>query len=1134
MKLYSSSFRALALVSLFAACQSETPQESHTSDRPAPAESAPPPRFTLLPASETGVQFNNPLTEGPNTNVMMYEYFYNGGGVAVGDLNGDGRDDLYFSANMTENRLYLNQGNFKFEDVTAAAGVATRNGPWKTGTTLADVNGDGWLDIYVCYSGNLRPERRRNELYINQGPDSSGVPHFTEQAAAYGLDSPATSTQALFFDYDRDGDLDLFLLNHHPHPLPILNERSTAELLRQVDTQSGSRLFRNEGPDTQTGVARFQDVTERAGLRSSSLSYGLGAAVADLNQDGWPDLYLSNDYAVPDYLYLNNGDGTFTDRLQESVDYTSQFSMGNEVVDVNNDARPDIYTLDMLPEDNRRQKLLFAPDNYEKFELNVRVGFHYQYMRNMLQLNEGNGTSGRPTFTEIGQIAGLSNTDWSWAPLFADFDNDGWKDLYVTNGYLHDYTNMDFVKFMDSFVQKKGGRILREDVVELVQQMPASNVTNYLFRNEGGLKFTSVGAPWGLNQPSNSNGAAYADLDGDGDLDLVINNINLPAFIYRNDTDRQQPRHFLKVQLKGAGRNTQGIGAKVMAYTGANTQYLEQMPTRGFQSSVSPILHFGLGDATTLDSLRIVWPTGKQQLLRKVAADQILTVDENDASGNYRPALAPRPLYREVKSPVAFTHADAAVNDFKRQSLLINPLSYVGPCMAKGDVNGDGRDDLFIGGGNGQSGALYLQQADSRFTPKAVAAFATDQGSDDADALFFDANNDGAIDLYVSSGGYDRYQPDDPLLQDRLYLNDGKGNFTKSAGLPKMLTSTGTVCATDVNRDGHLDLFVGGRCIPGRYPEAPESYLLINDGQGHFTDQTATLAPALQNLGLVTDAAWHDLNGDQQPELIVVGEWLPISVWEQKDGTFSDQTSRYFAQAYQGWWNTLCVQDLNGDGKAELVVGNQGLNTQVRASDAEPAELYYKDFDDNGSVDPILTFYIQGKSYPYVSRDEMLDQVVRLRSRFPNYKSYADATLQDIFTEEELAGAQHAEANVLETAYFSQNANGIFELGSLPEEAQYAPVHTIATFDYNGDGHLDLWLGGNVHHARLRLGNAGANHGILLESDGKGHFTYVPQQRSGFHLTGDVRSITVWDDLVLFGMNQQQVVAYRRTQESVF
>ncbi|NJB85401.1 hypothetical protein GGR26_001146 [Lewinella marina] len=1067
------------------------------------------PRFTLLEAAATGIDFRNDLTEGPNTNILMYEYFYNGGGVAAADFNGDGLTDLYFTANMGENKLYLNEGNFRFRDVTAVSQTAGRPGPWKTGVAVADVNADGRPDLYLSYSGMLPPDKRRNQLFINGGTDGNGVPRFREAAAEYGLDAPAFTNQAYFFDYDGDGDLDALLLNHNPKAMPILNPEKTQQLLEVPDPERGLRLYRND-------KLRFTDVTEEAGINGSALSYGLGVGLSDLDGDGDTDIYVSNDYEVPDYLYVNNGDGTFTDRLGEGMGHTSHFSMGSDIADVNNDGLPDIYTLDMLPADNARRKLLAADDNRSKHDLNLASGFHHQNMRNMLQLNQGDGT-----FAEIGQLAGVAATDWSWSALLSDLDNDGRKDLHVTNGYLRDYTNLDFIKYMEDFVARRG-RLQRSDVLELLQEMPASEVSNYAFRNDGDLSFTDVTAQWGLQRPSNSNGALTVDLDNDGDLDLVVNNLNQPAFLYRNNTAEA---HYLQLELQGASPNTASIGARVTLDFDDATQFQEFYPNRGYLSSGPQLLHFGLGARTRVPRLTVQWPGGGVQTLTDVAANQRLVLSESEATDSPPEVAATSPYFTPALAPVSFTPASTSLRDFDRQPLLPRQLSPGGPVFATGDLNADGREDLLIADAGNRPIQRYLQNANGTFTRGNLPTLDGDSEHRITTLEIADLNGDGSPDVYVGRGGYHALTAESPELADRALLNDGRGNFRVATDLlPDLITPTGAI-AIHAAESGATHIFVGGHSLPGRYPAAAPSYLLRADGGGSYSRLSS---PTLDALGMVTDAAWHDLDDDGSAELIVVGEWMPVTVFSLSGDEITNVTDQYFDASPRGWWTTLHLEDLNGDGRTDLVVGNEGTNNLYNVTSETPAVLSYADRDNNGSVDPLFSYYLDGKLYPDLTRDELLNQLSGQRSRFPNYRSYSPVTTEEL--QSGLPGeGRELTADRLETTLFLRQASGKFAPDPLPVQAQFAPVRTILTLDANGDGHRDMLLAGNETAARVRYGPADANTGVLLLGRGDGTFRYVPQAQSGLNLRGSVRAATRLGDHFLFGVGKSDVIAYQLT-----
>ncbi|MEX2566690.1 MAG: VCBS repeat-containing protein [Cyclobacteriaceae bacterium] len=1069
--------------------------------------------FEKLSPRKSGVKFSNSLKGDQFTNILTYEYFYNGGGVAIGDINNDGLDDIYFTGNMVPNKLYLNQGDFKFRDITKEAGVEGK-GAWTTGVTMADVNGDGYLDIYVIYSGKGAAEGRRNQLFINQKDGT-----FVDEAANYGLDDPANSIQALFFDFDLDGDLDMYLLNHNTN---VINEIEFDAKRKDRNIDAGDKLFRNDG-------GKFIDISEQAGIMGNSMGFGLGVAVSDITGNGYPDLYISNDYIEPDYLYINNGEGTFTESLTDYLQHISHFSMGSDISDINNDGLPDIFTLDMLPEENKRQKLLYGPENYEQYALMVLEGFYHQNMRNMLHLNQGNGL-----FSEIGQLAGVSNTDWSWAAVFADFDNDGWKDLFVTNGYYRDYTNRDFLKYKGDYYFSKARAKEKADTLHLVTSMTSTPIHNYIYKNRGGQVFQDMSDKWGFSEPRFSNGAAFSDLDNDGKLDLVVNHLNETSGIYKNSVNSPETeRKYLQLNLKGEGKNSFGIGAKIYVYAGGGLQFFEQQPTRGFQSSSSPRIHVGMGRFTKADSLKILWPGGKEQVIKDQPANQVLVLDESEAG------IIPRADSREMQesvltaivSPIQFEHIEPGYNDFKRQPLLNHMLSPSGPIIAVGDINKNGFSDVFVGGTEGNPGKLFFQVSTGQFFESQGLDLRQDSVSSDNAAVFFDANGNGWPDLYIVSGGYHDYENDDPALQDRLYINLGGGNFEKSPdALPEMLTSGSCVKFADFDGDGHLDLFVGGRVVPGQYPKSPSSYLLRNDGAGKFINVTDSLIPEMKNGGMVTDAQWVDFNGDGWQDLVVVGEFMPIQVFINNKGRgFQNATNQYFKEPLKGMWSKIEVGDFDEDGDLDFIVGNFGLNSQFKASKKEPITLVYDDFDGNGSIDPILCQYINGVSYPFMSRDELLDQMYGMRSQFTDYASFAEAEIKDIFSSEQLDKAAVLEVNELKSVYL-ENKGGQLEAHKLPIEAQYAPVYAITVLDHNDDGHLDFILAGNQNTTRLRLGVIDANFGQLYEGDGKGHFEFIPQSSSGLRLMGDIRSMELiklsYLEVLLIGINNQGVEAY--------
>ncbi len=1057
------------------------------------------PMFRLLSSKQTGVRFSNDIKESEDLNVLNYEYFYNGGGVAAGDINNDGLPDLFFTANSKPCKLFLNLGGMKFKDITKQAGLDGRAGGWKTGVTMADVNGDGLLDIYICYSGK-DASLRGNQLFINQGNLT-----FKDEAAKYGLNDSGYCTQAAFFDFNNDGLLDMFLLRHS---VKKTDNMELAKYRNDLDPLAGDKLFENRG-------GHFVDVSQKAGLRQSPLTYGLGIAISDINKDGWPDVYVTNDYNEPDYLYINNRDGTFTDWADSCFRHLAQFSMGVDIADINNDGLPDVMNLDMLPEDNRRQKLLQLQENYESFQLMTGQGLQEQYMRNMLQLNNGDGT-----FSEIGQLAGVSATDWSWCPLLADFDNDGYKDIFITNGYLRDYTNKDFLRYWGDYKIKQAMNREPVKLMDLVSAMPSSILKKYIFRNNGNLTFTNMQSAWGIDQGAVSSGAVYADLDGDGDLDLVVNNLNSEAFVYQNMNREEGGGNYLAVKLEGTGGNTAAIGAKVYVHTGAMKQYEEVNPARGYLSCMPAELHFGMGKLDAADSVVIVWPGGTRQKIEGVKANQKLVV--RPAAGAMAPSTGAESGIEKVPGPARFamvsgpsvfnagpnfidyTQQGFGDNDFKRQLLMLFMYSRTGPVIERADVDKDGKEDLYISGDKTRPGRIYLQRDNGKFETSDFS-LGSEDNSATAAVAFFDANGDGWPDLYIAKGGYSLWEPNTPALQDALYLNDGKGGlFPANAALPDVSASAKScVRPCDFDNDGDVDLFVGGRVIPGQYPVTPRSYLLVNDGKGHFSAVTTPF----DHVGMVTDAQWVDLDGDGRKDLIVCGEFMPVMVFMNTTSGFVDRTADYFGKSSPGFWNVLSVADLDGDGKPDIVAGNLGLNSCMKISEKEPAEMYYGDFDHNGSIDPFLNFYVQGVSYPFVSRDELNEQMFSMRRKFTSYKDYSTATMKDILSPEVLSQAGKLTATEDRTVCWL-NRGGHFERADLPVEAQFAPVCKVVTGDFDGDGKRDVVLLGNHSDNRLKMGSMDANYGCLLRGDGHGGFSYVSQPAAGLSVKGDVKSAT--------------------------
>lgn len=1049
--------------------------------------------FTLLPPSGTGVKFINQLTETEDLNMIEYLYFNNGGGVAAGDINNDGLTDLYFTSNQLPNKLFLNKGKMVFEDITLSAGVAG-SGSWKTGVTMADVNGDNLLDIYVCQVGKYKTLTGKNQLFINQGNLT-----FKEEAKEYGLDFCGFSTQAAFFDFDLDGDLDMYLLNHSVHSSRSYGDVS---LRYERDSLAGDRLYRN---DELNGRRVFNEVTKEAGIFSSQIGYGLGINVSDINNDGYPDIYISNDFHENDYLYINNGNGTFSEKLTESMEHTSRSSMGNDVGDINNDGLLDVIVLDMLPEDMKTRQMSGGEDDMELFNMKLKYGYHDQFVRNTLQLNLGGGN-----FSEIGRLAGVYATDWSWSPLICDLDNDGWKDLFITNGIFRRANDLDYVKFLtggNRYNSSKDNSKVPDK--ELYEKMPLDPNTSYLYKNNRDLTFSNKASECGITKKSFSNGSTYADLDNDGDLDLIVNNINEEAFIYRNNSETRPNNHYLSVLLKGNMLNSKAIGGRVTIYSGGQQQIVEQFPVRGFLSSTSEVLHFGLDSSKIVDSLIVRWPDLSRQTIRTFQGDKLIKLDIKDAK---RSALVAEIQSHNEKtfSPVQigglqFRHKEDSYSDFNRERLIPHSLTNEGPALAAGDVNGDGLEDLFVGGATAQSAMLFIQQKQGNFRP---IKFPDNTFSDDVDAAFFDSDGDGDLDLYVVHGG-NELAAGDPLLADKLWINDGKGIFkeAKPGTLPFAANNGSCVRPCDFDGDGDVDLFVGSRSVPGAYGWSPNQVLLENEGDGHFTEVTDSRTKGLKTIGMVTDACWMDYDKDGDRDLVVAGEWMNVSIFQNDRGKFKDVTVSARLGDTSGWWNCLEAVDIDGDGDMDLIAGNQGLNSMLKASQKEPVEMFLNDFDNNGSPDQVICTYQKGNRYTVATLDELVSQMPDLNRKYPKYSDFAGKTIVGLFGQEKIGKSIVKKAVLFESCLFENNGEGTFSMKKLPVMAQSSPVNAILVGDFNSDGNPDLLLAGNNYQVRPSLGRQDASFGWFLAGNKSHEFKTLTPVQSGFEVHGASRKI---------------------------